>query len=245
MVCYNDGDFYLMKHNIIILSIVLLGLTLQTCDNNPADSTAVPNATPKMNLTIGNMWAYDIYAYDLTNNETKQSKYTVRVVSDTVIDGERYSIIQSEIDNVQQIFRDLVIEKSEGYFERVKYQRTSSYEARDTTTLLYKYPVSLSSKYEIHPWYSSVFNKVISDTMQVTSLNSQIRVPAGESICNKYVLKSNYYEKDSLNNIIVFQNTLFVTYISEIGIVRQEYYLYHNGNPIMVMATALKEFVRK
>jgi len=234
-----------MKHKIIILSIVLLGLTLQKCDNNPADSKIVPNASPKMNLTIGNMWVYDTFTFNPTNNETKQSNYTVRVVSDTVIDGERYSIIHSEMLEPLTTFRKLAIEKSEGYFEWIKYSRTYRIENRDTLVLLYKYPVTLNFQYEVYPWYSSAFNKVIADTTQVTSLNSKIKVPAGEFICNKYVSKNNYYEKDNLNNIHVFQNTFLVTYVSEIGIVRLEYYLYNQGNPVMVVAAALKEFIRK
>ncbi|MFA4853649.1 MAG: hypothetical protein WC599_14125 [Bacteroidales bacterium] len=183
------------------------------------------------------MWTYDMYVYDLTNNSTKQLSFAVRVLSDTIIDGERYSIIHSEISEPLTTFRTLAIEKSEGYFERIKYQRTAKYESRDTSVLLYKYHVTLNTQYEVNPGYSSAFNKVIADTMQVTSLNSQINVPAGEFICNKYVSKDNYYEKDSLNNIHVFQNTFLVTYISEIGIVRQEYYLYNQGDPIMVVAT--------
>lgn len=244
LVCMN-GDFIRMKHKIIILSIVLPGLTLQTCNNNPADSKVIPNASPKMNLTIGNIWVYDMYVVDPANNTTKQLSSVVKVLSDTLIDGERYSNIHSEISEPLTTFRTLAIEKNEGYFERIKYQRTSKYESRDTSVLLYKYPVNLNSLYEVNPGYSSTFNKVIADTMQVTSLNSQIKVPAGEFICNKYVSKDNYYEKDSLNNIHIFQNTFLVTYISEIGIVRQEFYLCNQGDTVMVAAIALKEFVRK
>lgn len=81
-----DKNYFMKK----ILAFTILSLTILSCKKDKLEPNPLPANSYTHVTTVGSYWVYDWYDVDSTGNETliPQLKDSIRIVGDTVINGE-------------------------------------------------------------------------------------------------------------------------------------------------------------
>jgi hypothetical protein len=155
----------LKKSNSIL--IIFLSIIFTTCEDSVTTNNEVLN--PIVPLEIGNVWTHRIEWYDTTGALTHTIYDSSTIVSDTIIQNERWFIWSN-------IARTITTNRKSGYW----------YRFGDLSYLVLKYPVRKGETYKYGNGPDIYLN------VTVLSVDSVISVPAGDFSCIVYEWRNSY-----------------------------------------------------
>jgi hypothetical protein len=116
-------------------------------------------------LEIGNIWYYDYQRYNSDGSAGETNTFTLCVLADSIINNDKYWVVESG---------NLWTNRSDGVY---------SYVENESPFLMMKYP-AIKGEY---------FGNAAVDSMQVVSVDSKVKTPAGEFSCYEYHMPNPSY----------------------------------------------------
>jgi hypothetical protein len=156
----------MLKRSVLIL-LLFLSIIFTTCEDSVSTNNEVLN--PIVPLEIGNAWSHRIEWFDSTGNLTQTFYDSSAIISDTIIQNERWFIWSN-------IARTITTNRKSGYW----------YRFGNTSYLVLKYPIKKGETYK----YGNDPNIYLDVT--VLAIDSVISVPAGDFSCIIYEWRNSY-----------------------------------------------------
>jgi len=200
--------FRTMKYFFTVVSLIF-AIFLLSCNNDSNPLIYVEKQKGIIPLHVGNAWEYTITLYDSIGNVENISTEYRQIISDTLIEGERWykaNFIGYYIAN-----------RSDGVWQRNRrFPYISESRELDDPYLRIPFPIELNESITIN-----------SETYTLLDKNIEVTVPAGTFSCYLYRL-----------NIPVFGgvNEYFLYYSPGIGLVKERWDIDYDPSPYPIIS---------
>jgi hypothetical protein len=166
---FKIGDKILTKSILAgILSIIAL-IVISSCGDNGTSPSVDGEIWP---LKVGNYWKFDVFGYDTLGNVSGTGSATYSIVSDTMINNEKFYKMNVEIDDETEDPAWLT-NRADGVY---------SYELKQIEIII-KYPATKGEKFDAKGGIT---------TLENTNYNYETTI--GNFSCYQYTILSSYHK---------------------------------------------------
>jgi hypothetical protein len=144
----------------LVTCFIMIGSILSSCKQNSVTENVINEHRVIIPLTVGNQWVRDNVEFDSVATKKLYPMDTLRVLHDTLLNGEHWFIINGDEYNIHA-------NKSDGWYS----QNTLNYQS----SLMLKYP-AVSGESFIRYFYA----------VKVLSTDTIISIPSGQYKCYCY-----------------------------------------------------------